>query len=120
MSYSILILLLQKSCLERKESLKLKSTQISISFRRKSSLMSCLVESCFSKFPRKTNFPPHCERKKSPNECHDVQHFLTTITIVSNHFRPFDFGFFPSQRNLKSKTFISFNDLKHVRNEDKM
>ena len=52
-----IILLLQKSGLERKKSLKLKSTQISISSRGKSFSISCLVASLLSKFPRKPIFP---------------------------------------------------------------
>ena len=132
-----IILLLQKSCLERKESLKLKSTQMSINFRRKSSLISCFVASFFSKFPRKTNFPPHFERKKSPKFFHlDLQSSEIYFTIhaifkdllnamMSKIFWPpspssaiildrLILSLFPSQRNLKSKPFISLNNLKHV------
>ena len=127
----IQLLLLQKSCLERKESLKLKSTQISISSRRKSSLISCLIAFFFLKFPRKTNFPLHFERKKSPKFFHlDLQSseiyfpihaiFKDLLNAMMSKKHRLILSLFPSQRNLKSKSFISFNDLKHVRNEYKM
>ena len=41
-------------------------------------------------------------------------------TIDQQSFQTIGFcPFFPSQRNLRDKSFISFNDWKHVRNEDK-
>ena len=63
----IQLLLLQKSCLERKESLKLKSTQMSINFRRKSSLISCFVASFFPSSREKLIFLPILKERNPQN-----------------------------------------------------
>ena len=41
-------------------------------------------------------------------ECHDVQHFLITIAIVSNHFRPFDFVPFSIPEKFEKQTIYFF------------
>ena len=113
---------------------KLKSSQISISSRRKSSMISCLVASFFPKFPRKDNFPRILKDKKPKMfsiwicnhrrytllstrslktwcptyfdvRCRYSQQSFQTVWVC-----PFSH---PMQRNLKSKSFISFNDSKY-------
>ena len=84
-----IILLLQKSCLERKESLKLKSTQMSINFRRKSSLISCFVASFFPSSQEKLIFLPILKERNPQNFSiwiynHQKYTLLSTRSLKTN------------------------------------
>ena len=83
------IQLLQKSCLDKKDSLKLKSTQISISSRRKSSLISYWWRLFFPSFQAKLIFLPILKERNPPNFSiwiynHQKYTLLSTRSLKTN------------------------------------